>query len=72
MIETHIKRSERFRQHWRAEIDKMEDKEEKRKWETGELGNYVRLLKMMDRSREIYMQAREMSSWIVCAPSHLM
>lgn len=65
MIETHLKHGERFRQHWRAEIDKMEEPE-KGKWESGEVGNYVRLLRMMERSREILMQAREMSAWIVC------
>jgi hypothetical protein len=65
VIETHIMHSEQFRQHCRAEIDKMEG-EEKKKWESGEVGNYVRLLTMMDRSREILAQAREMSTWIVC------
>jgi hypothetical protein len=64
MIETHLKHAERFRQHWRAEIDRMEEPE-KSKWESGEVGNFQRLLQMMERSREILVQAREMSAWIV-------
>ena len=67
MIETHLKHSERFRQHWRAQIDNMEDPEEKLKWESGEVGNFKRLLTMMERTKEILVQAREMSAWIVRA-----
>jgi hypothetical protein len=67
MIETHLKHSERFRQHWRDQIDNMEDPEEKSKWESGELGNFKRLLTMMERTKEILVQAREMSAWIVRA-----
>ena len=65
MIETHLKHCERFRQHWRSQIDRMDDAELKAKWETGEVGNWTRLLDMMDRTREILLQAREMSSWAV-------
>ena len=65
MIETHLKHAEQFRQHWRSEIDRMEDLEEKARWESGEVGNYRRLLIMMERTREILVQAREMSAWIV-------
>ena len=68
VIETHIKHSERFRQHWRAEIDNMEEPERK-KWESGEVGNYIKLLAMLDRSREILAMAREQNAWIVCASS---
>ena len=68
MIETHLKHCEQFRQHWRAEINKM-DGEMKEKWETGEVGNWVRLLEMMERTREILAQAREANAWIVCACS---
>ena len=64
MIETHVKHGEWLSQHWRAEIDRMEEPEKSR-WESGEVGNYQRLLNMMERSREILRQAREMSAWIV-------
>ena len=42
---------------------------ERKKWESGEVGNYVRLLAMMDRSREILAMAREQNAWTVCASS---
>lgn len=64
LYETHIKHAERFRQHWRAQINNMQEPERGR-WERGEVGNYVRLLDMMERSREILAMARERNAWIV-------
>jgi hypothetical protein len=65
VIETHIQTLDRTKQNLIASMNEMDDAERKR-WETGEIGNWTRLSAMMDRAREILASGSEAASLIVC------
>ena len=64
LIEFHIKRLERLMQSMKAEMDGFPEKQ-RLEWELGERGNWRVMCEMMDRARELYVNAKVAAKGIV-------